>query len=106
MLLGEKGCEVAKENFQGISKFLRLGNVAVLLFSSYCRFPIYEVDFGWGKPVWVSSASFSIKDMIMLFDSVVSRGGIEVWIVMADQEMERLRQDSEIQRFTSSFALS
>ncbi|KAL0380185.1 UNVERIFIED_CONTAM: Tabersonine-19-hydroxy-O-acetyltransferase [Sesamum angustifolium] len=106
MLLGEKGCEVAKEKFQGISKFLRLGNVAVLLFSSYCRFPIYEVDFGWGKPVWVSSASFSIKDMIMLFDSVVSRGGIEVWIVMADQEMERLRQDSEIQRFTSSFALS
>ncbi|KAL0464130.1 UNVERIFIED_CONTAM: Tabersonine-19-hydroxy-O-acetyltransferase [Sesamum latifolium] len=103
-LLGEKGCEVAKENFQGISKFLALGNVAVLLFSSYCRFPIYEVDFGWGKPVWVSSASFSIKDMIMLFDSVVSSGGIEVWIVMADQEMERLRQDSEIQRFTSCFA--
>ncbi|KAK4414171.1 Tabersonine-19-hydroxy-O-acetyltransferase [Sesamum alatum] len=106
MLSGEKGCEIAKENFQGISKFLATGNVAVLLFSSYCRFPIYEVDFGWGKPVWVSSASFSIKDMIMLFDSVVSPGGIEVWIVMVDHEMERLRRDSEIQRFTSFFGLS
>ncbi|KAL0464129.1 UNVERIFIED_CONTAM: Tabersonine-19-hydroxy-O-acetyltransferase [Sesamum latifolium] len=104
MLLGEKGFEVAKENFQGIGKLLALGNVEVLLFSSYCRFPIYEVDFGWGKPVWVSSASFSIKNMIMLFDSVASRGGIEVWIVMADQEIDRLLQDPEIQRFTSSYS--
>lgn len=25
-------------------------------FSSWCRFPFYEADFGWGKTIWVGSA--------------------------------------------------
>ncbi|KAK6127614.1 hypothetical protein DH2020_038652 [Rehmannia glutinosa] len=103
-LLGEKGFEVAKENFMGISKYLALGNVEVLRFSSFCRLGFYGADFGWGKPVWVSSGSYGGKDRIFLFDSVEWDGGIEAWIVLADQEMERLQQDLEFQHFTSSFA--
>ncbi|KAK6153945.1 hypothetical protein DH2020_013584 [Rehmannia glutinosa] len=103
-LLGEKGFEVAKENFMGISKFLELGNVEVLRFSSFCRLGFYGADFGWGKPVWVSSGSYGGKDRIFLFDSVEWEGGIEAWVVLADQEMERLQQDLEFQHFTSSFA--
>ncbi|KAK6127729.1 hypothetical protein DH2020_038535 [Rehmannia glutinosa] len=103
-LLGEKGFEVAKENFMGISKYIALGNVEVLRFSSFCRLGFYGADFGWGKPVWVSSGSYGGKDRIFLFDSVEWDGGIEAWIVLADQEMERLQQDLEFQHFTSSFA--
>ena len=27
----------------------------ICVFTSVCRFPYYEIDFGWGKPAWVSS---------------------------------------------------
>ena len=28
--------------------------INVYLCSSWCRFPLYQMDFGWGKPVWVT----------------------------------------------------
>ncbi|AES82272.1 transferase family protein [Medicago truncatula] len=28
----------------------------VIGFSSWCNFPIYEADFGWGKPTWLTTA--------------------------------------------------
>ncbi|KAL3617547.1 hypothetical protein CASFOL_037868 [Castilleja foliolosa] len=103
-LLGETGFELAKENFMEISKLLALGNVEIFRFSSYARFGFYGADFGWGRPVWVSSAGYLGKDTILLVDSVEWTGGIEAWVVMADQDMETLQRDSEMKRFTSSFA--
>ena len=29
------------------------------IITSWCRFPIYNADFGWGKPYWVSEAGLS-----------------------------------------------
>ncbi|GFP85046.1 vinorine synthase [Phtheirospermum japonicum] len=103
-LLGETGFELAKENFMEISKLLALGDVEIFRFSSYARFGFYGADFGWGRPVWVSSAGYLGKDTILLIDSVEWTGGIEAWVVMADQDMKRLQRDLEIQRSTSSFA--
>ena len=37
-----------KENMEKLKK----GKGVTLAFTSLCRFPIYEADFGWGKPVW------------------------------------------------------
>ncbi|BBN69293.1 HXXXD-type acyl-transferase family protein [Prunus dulcis] len=36
--------------------------------SSWCRFPFYEANFGWGKPSWVSIQGFKFKNTIMLMD--------------------------------------
>lgn len=33
------------------------GGLVTFNFTSLCRFPLYEADFGWGRPVWVGSAS-------------------------------------------------
>lgn len=103
-LLGEKGFEVAKENFMVISKYLSRGNVEVFRFSSLCRFPVYEADFGWGKPVWVSYAGVPSKNCIFLFECVDMPGGVEAWIVMTHQAMERLQLDVDFLRFTSDCA--
>lgn len=102
-LLGERGFELAKENFMAISKLLALGNVEVFRFTSFCGFSIYGADFGWGKPVFVSSGGYRNKDSIFLFDSVECGGGIEAWIVMSDNHMGVLQQDMELQHFTSDF---
>ncbi|KAK8659515.1 hypothetical protein V6N13_029715 [Hibiscus sabdariffa] len=29
--------------------------IVVFTFTSLCRFPLYETDFGWGKPIWAGS---------------------------------------------------
>ncbi|KAL7199796.1 hypothetical protein ACSBR2_021989 [Camellia fascicularis] len=34
------------------------------LFTSWCRFPFYEIDFGWGKPVWTSVVSMPVKNFM------------------------------------------
>ncbi|CAA0828584.1 HXXXD-type acyl-transferase family protein [Striga hermonthica] len=102
-LQGEKGFELAKENFMEISKLLLLGDVEIFRFSSYSRFGFYEADFGWGRPAWASSAGYLGTDTILLIDSLQCTGGIEAWVVMAKQDMERLQQDLEIQLLTSSF---
>ncbi|XP_057767471.1 stemmadenine O-acetyltransferase-like [Salvia miltiorrhiza] len=103
-LLGERGHELAKENFMEISKHLARENVEVFRFSSLCRFPVYEADFGWGKPAWVSYAGAPNKNCVFLFESVDMRGGVEAWVVMTRQAMERLQGDVEFLRFTSAFA--
>jgi hypothetical protein len=48
---------------------LRKGEeVFSLAFTSLCRFPVYEADFGWGKPVWVASARLLYKNLVGFFD--------------------------------------
>lgn len=98
-LMGEKGFELAKQNFMEISRVLREGNADIIRFSSWCRFAVYEADFGWGKPIWVTNTSCKNNNCVSLFDSVEWSGGIEAWIVMSDQEMGRLLQDLEFKKF-------
>lgn len=51
--------------------------VDYFLITSWCRFPFHESDFGWGKPVWVSTASWGFSNMVVLMDSMTDIGGIE-----------------------------
>lgn len=63
-------------------------------FTSWCGFPTYELDFGWGKPVWVSSASPGVQNLIVLMDSVGDIGGIEAWITMDEADMMKFEQEA------------
>lgn len=33
------------------------GSINLYRATSLCKLPIYEIDFGWGKPTWVTSQS-------------------------------------------------
>ncbi|KDP22272.1 hypothetical protein JCGZ_26103 [Jatropha curcas] len=46
--------EFLKKNSEELGKNPNL--MKVFGFSSWCRFPFYEADFGWGKPIWVGTA--------------------------------------------------
>nr|GMD96663.1 vinorine synthase-like [Ipomoea batatas] len=71
--------------------FRRLGDeekredVGILKVSSWCRFPFYEVDFGWGKPIWVANA---IKAMnVAIFMDTGDEKGIEAWVGLSEECM-------------------
>lgn len=61
-------------------------------FTSWCRFPVYEVDFGWGKPFAIGTAAVPRKNTIILM-STKCGDGIEAWISMAEDHMELLPSD-------------
>nr|GLL34881.1 vinorine synthase-like isoform X1 [Ipomoea trifida] len=61
------------------------GEAEFLEFTSWCRFPIYEVDFGWGNPVWACTTTFPYKNFIVLM-STKCGDGIEAWINIGEED--------------------
>ncbi|WRX14193.1 hypothetical protein QQP08_006680 [Theobroma cacao] len=70
-------------------------DAAVYRCTSWCRFPLYEMDYGWGKPVWVSSASLSFRNIVVLIDTK-NGDGIEAWVTLEEQEMSIFECDKEL----------
>ena len=71
-----------------------------LCFTSLCRFPLYEADFGWGRPAWVSSASLSFANLIAFMDSKTG-DGIEAYIGLKKEDMAKLEADEEFLKAVS-----
>ncbi|XP_015080877.1 vinorine synthase-like [Solanum pennellii] len=104
---GEDGFEFVNSNFKQVGELIMSqgDDIRVLRISSWCKFPIYEANFGWGEPILTIVAFLGVKDNIVLLDSKEFLGGIEAWVVMADQEMTLFKQDKELQDFTSFDAI-
>ena len=85
------------ENFE---KFIR-GEVVYLAFTSLCRFPVYEADFGWGEPIWVGSAKLYYKNLVTFLDTKSGKG-IEAWINLDEEDMAKFEIDKELLAYVSS----
>ncbi|CAB4264166.1 unnamed protein product [Prunus armeniaca] len=79
---------------QGAAELMK-GEVVSLNFTSLCRFPLYETDFGWGKPVWVGSASLPFKNLVVFMDTE-SGGGIEAWVNLKEEDMAKFQEDEQL----------
>ncbi|KAJ4798880.1 HXXXD-type acyl-transferase family protein [Rhynchospora pubera] len=76
------------------------------IFTSWCRMGWYDCDFGFEAPDWVACGITAMKNVCMLIDAKDGQG-MEVWLWMAMEEMERIESDSEFRLFvTSSFGES
>ncbi|KAJ8774909.1 hypothetical protein K2173_019913 [Erythroxylum novogranatense] len=73
----------------------------VFAISSWCRIPFYETNFGWGKPLWVGTASTIGRQMGGIFMDTCDGQGIEAWIGLPVDYMTHLEQDSDIRQFAS-----
>ncbi|KAF8019575.1 hypothetical protein BT93_G0304 [Corymbia citriodora subsp. variegata] len=71
----------------------------VVTFSSWCGFPFYDIDFGWGKPDLVSNTCMPVR-MVFLIDSK-SEGGIDAWINLSQEEKPLFEQDLDIVTLTN-----
>ena len=71
------------------------------MFTSLCRIPVYEADFGWGKLIWVGSASLPFKNLVVFMDSGGNNGGIETWINLVGEDMAKFQGDQEFLSFVS-----
>ncbi|KAL3636438.1 hypothetical protein CASFOL_020985 [Castilleja foliolosa] len=105
-ILGVKGDEEGDTYLDFIKdrmvRFMK-GELVTFNFTSLCRFPLYEADFGWGKPVWVGSAGLTYKNLVTFVDTA-NGDGIEAWVNLRKQDMEKFEADLELQNFLISQA--
>ncbi|KAK4739784.1 hypothetical protein R3W88_003481 [Solanum pinnatisectum] len=81
-------------------KFLQGEKMDIYVCSSWCGFPWYKVDLGWGKPFWVSSVSFDALELICLMDTK-NGDGIEAWVSSKENVMAEFERDADILTFCS-----
>lgn len=101
LLSAENGGQLISQGFNEVIKSLSDPEISsVCLFTDWCKFPFYEADFGWGKPVWVSSVNVPLRNIVYLL-SDKSGEGIEAWVNLNIDDMSKFEQDSNIKEFTT-----
>ncbi|KAK9206024.1 hypothetical protein WN943_016295 [Citrus x changshan-huyou] len=74
-------------------------SVRLFGFSGPIGLQYYEIDFGWGKPVWVTSA-MRMHNTAMLLDTRDGKG-VEAWVGLPINDMPKLEQDPDILTYAS-----
>ncbi|KAM3304433.1 stemmadenine O-acetyltransferase-like [Capsicum chacoense] len=91
ILRSDEGCSLMRKSLKEIGDFCTKG-ASHYGFSSWCKFGIYDIDFGFGKPIWVSSissrCSFFMNLVILMETRCVD--GIEAWVTLDEEEMNML----------------
>jgi len=75
-------------------------NENLFTFSSWCRFPMYETNFGWGNPTWVTTFGCSSRNIIFLMDTRDGEG-IEAIVNMEENYMTKFEHEVELLRHAS-----
>ena len=75
------------------------GEADLFMFTSWCRFPFYQMDFGWGKPVWLSRIPWAYQSTFLM--DAEDGDGIEAWVCFNKQDLPLFLQDEDILPFTS-----
>lgn len=91
---GKEDLRYMIEHFERESK----GEIIAHGFSNISSLPVYEADFGWGKPVWVTSATLMFTNLIILIPASPSTKDIIAYINLTVEDMAKLETDLE---FTS-----
>lgn len=73
--------------------------VDIYVFSSLCGFPIYDIDFGWGKPTRVQAFQNEINNQIFLMDS--PQDGIEAFVILEEEMISAFENNELLLPFTS-----
>ncbi|CAK7346037.1 unnamed protein product [Dovyalis caffra] len=99
---GDKGNALMSESLKEIGELGSKDGVDYLGFSSWCKLGFYDADFGWGKPVWVSSYALSgslFMNLVILVDTRCD--GIEAWVTLDEKDMTMLEGNPELLKFAT-----
>ncbi|GLT69019.1 hypothetical protein SLA2020_412040 [Shorea laevis] len=105
-----KLCELMKGTIGTFSSAECSSGMNYIAFTSWCNFGLYDIDFGWGKPMWVSCVGSSNDSETVFLNTIIlmdtrSGDGIEAWVRLDQEDMTMLAQDKELLDF-ASFDLS
>ncbi|KAI3908167.1 hypothetical protein MKW98_029468 [Papaver atlanticum] len=85
-------------SLQDVHERFNRGELELHTITSWCRFPFYETDFGWGKPTWVCTVNAIAKNVFILMDTS-DGNGVEAWVTLDEQQMSQFESDNELLEF-------
>ncbi|KAL8049036.1 hypothetical protein ABFX02_07G107500 [Erythranthe guttata] len=83
------------ENFAYIRGKRSSGEVNAMFFTDWSKFGLYDVDFGWGKPVGVGIGAVLATNAVRLVSNKEG-DGIEAWVHLNSNDMAYFEQDQDI----------
>ncbi|XP_071729371.1 pelargonidin 3-O-(6-caffeoylglucoside) 5-O-(6-O-malonylglucoside) 4'''-malonyltransferase-like [Rutidosis leptorrhynchoides] len=66
--------------------------------SSWCKFPFYETDFGFGKPIWASPGTIPVKNTTVLMDDVTGKG-VDAYVFLEKENVPLFKEALECDVF-------
>nr|ART34014.1 acylsugar acyltransferase 5 [Salpiglossis sinuata] len=96
-LKGERealGASIVNHATESINYLVSRKDADLYKFNSWCGFPFYDVDFGWGKPVLSSTAEGKSKNSIKLIDT--KDGGVEALVCLSEEDMKVFEKNTEL----------
>ncbi|KAE8720223.1 Root phototropism protein [Hibiscus syriacus] len=101
VLRGEGAAQAIMEAIKERGEFFRNNKeMTVYKCSSWCKFPLYDPDFGWGKPLWLVSVNKLVSNTIALADTR-SGDGIEVIMTLDEEEMTLFQQNEQLLKYAT-----
>ncbi|KAK9697485.1 hypothetical protein RND81_08G040500 [Saponaria officinalis] len=94
---GTQNLRYMMQHYKRVTK----GEIVSLGFSSLRSLPLYEADFGWGKPVWVTSATLMYSTTVIMIPGGASSDDTYVYINLKPDQMAKLQADQEFMSFVS-----
>ncbi|KAL4580946.1 hypothetical protein LXL04_017152 [Taraxacum kok-saghyz] len=95
---GEEGYEVIINPYLEANKNIADSEVNFYLFTCWSKFPFYEADFGYGKPIWSSTGSLPVQNLVIMMDDHEG-DGVEAWVHLDENRIKELEQDSHIKAY-------
>ncbi|KAL5546700.1 hypothetical protein UlMin_006387 [Ulmus minor] len=101
----EANCFEGDDSFSLVSEILRnkeeMLEMGINMYSctSLSNFPLYEMEFGWGKPIWVT-CPMEFPNLFVLTDAKWGQG-IEAWVSLEEQQMDLFERQEEILELAS-----
>lgn len=99
-LTADKCYSIICESIEGARKVIRENKSEMDSYrcSSLCRYPFNQMNFGWGKPIWVGTSSSKMKNTFHLLDSL-KPGGIEALVTLEEEKMAIFEKDEELLKY-------
>ncbi|KAM3749331.1 hypothetical protein ACB098_05G176400 [Castanea mollissima] len=103
-LVGNLRAAIRRLTMKASEKVLK-HDIVPFNFTSLCRFPIYEMDFGWGNPMWIGRVSLPFKNVTVFIDTKIG-DGIEAWVNLKEEDMAKFESDPELLAYASTTSLN
>ncbi|XP_050206874.1 stemmadenine O-acetyltransferase-like [Mercurialis annua] len=100
-LQGEGASQKICGSYKEFGEFGMSNGVDFYVCTSWCRFGLYDTDFGWGRPAWVSTTTGIMSNVIVFMDTR-DGDGIEARLNLREEEdMAFFESSPEILEFAA-----
>ncbi|XP_076951782.1 epi-neemfruitin B 7-O-acetyltransferse L7AT-like [Bidens hawaiensis] len=102
--IGDEWYVAMQKLLQQMGEIGSVGPTEYYIFTSWCKMGFNDIDFGWGKPSWVSGligkGFKGFFNLVTLMDTKCGEG-VEAWVTLDEEELKILQCNPELLAYAS-----